>query len=165
MYACGKDNTDTFEQEVQDRSCMITTLICRKCTEVRNITSKESCIFVTKVKGEGHWMRKGKMENKGNIMENSKMTGKPLNFMTAVHACQRTLVESSLVRNTSEMIFPLPSLSPPLSSGFTKWNTCWVSLERKSGFAPPLAVLWLATIVPMVSTRDECTTTHSDVER
>lgn len=61
-----------------------------------------------------------------------------------------TLVERSLVKKTSEMIFPRPSPAAPASSDLTMWYSWSFSSWRKSGLMAD--ALLLAIIVPMVST-------------
>ena len=61
-----------------------------------------------------------------------------------------TLVERSLVKKTSEMIFPRPSPAAPASSGLTMWYSWSFSSWRKSGLMA--VALLLAIMVPMVST-------------
>ena len=71
-----------------------------------------------------------------------------------VHRCSvhhvATLVERSLVKKTSEMIFPRPSPAAPASSGLTMWYSWSLSSWRKSGLMA--VALLLAIMVPMVST-------------
>ena len=63
---------------------------------------------------------------------------------------EATLVERSLVKKTSEMIFPRPSPAAPASSGLTMWYSWSFSSWRKSGLMA--VALLLAIMVPMVST-------------